>query len=398
MRNIIIILFILLPVPFLFINYAPFEDINSQLYITKHAIVLLGMLLCIIYKSPFKKVFKYEKPLIFNFFLFISYCITNWILLSNFNFKYLSYIFSIIIIVLLSISIGKMHKGFTLFKYIYYSLSILLISSIAYSLLFDINLNSNWTVLDGNVKTRWTFGFLHPGFLGSYAMLTGILSAYLIQSKQLKKRHAIITIFSFILIILTNTRNSFVALSIFLLVSYSSVTFKLFKIGLISSLVSILIILNVNPYLLNVISSGRYQLWIKHFEYNYESFNYFFGTGLGNARRIEYLLNNGEYYDQNTIFHLDNYYFEVFLQFGVLGIIFLFLIIRSIFNMIKKMKNIRMKRDAFAILFVILFFSFFDSSFLTTGNLISVILWPLLIFQLYQSRPNFQLGKIKSGN
>ena len=371
------------------INYILFEDVFESLYFFKHFIVVTIALLCILLESPFKKYRKNKRKLISLLFLFLLYCIMNLLLLSNFNPQYFSFISSIIILLFFSFAFSKIPEGVRLLKTTYYSMLLILIVTISISFIYGLPINTKWQVLDGSFKVRWNFGYLHPGYLSSYCLLTGLLANFFIKKKILSKKHNVIIIISLIIIVLTNTRNSLLSLVLYLLMSNLTISYTYLKVA--SFFVIVFVVNFINFESLNVFSSGRLELWFAHFIYNYDSFSLLWGTGFGNAKHLDVYGNYGE----NTIFHIDNYYFEILLQVGLVGLFLLLFILFAIYKLIQKNKNTSIKRDSFAIFFTLLFYGFFDSGFLTTGNIVPIILWPLLFSQ---TRINTVERTLKSEN
>ena len=376
MYRLLNILLFILPFPFILINYILFEDVYESLYLVKHFVILIITLFCVLLESPFKKYRKNKRILILLLFLFLLYCLMNLLLLSNFNFQYFSFISSIIILLFFSFSFSKIPEGLRFLKTTYYSMLLILFVTISISFIYDLPVNSKWQVLDGSFKVRWNFGYLHPGYLSSYCLLTGLLANFFINKKILSKKHNSIIIISLIIIALTNTRNSMLSLVLYLLISNLTVNYTYLKVACFFVIAFVANFINFE--LLNIFSSGRLELWLAHFIYNYDSFSLLWGTGFGNANHLDF----NKSFDENTIFHIDNYYFEILLQAGFVGFFLLLFILFAIYKLIKKNKNVSIKRVSFAIFFTLLFYGFFDSGFLTTGNIVPIILWPLLFSQL----------------
>lgn len=384
MKAIIKILLLLFPIPFMFSYYIPLVEFSSATYIMKHGLVLLILIISIIFHFPFKRLTNFKPYFFFSFSIFLIYLFLNLLFKSEFRYIYLFYLLSFIILFLLAFSLSRIKDSISLMKFPYYSFVILLFGTILYALFNDINVSSEWSTLNyGVTKTRWTFGYFHPGYFASFVMTCGILSHLLIKHKLISKWNYLIIIICFVLIYLSQSRNCLFSFSIFILISHSKSSFKLFKIIAISSSFILLSLLSTSWQYLNTVSSGRFSTWVANFVYNYDSFNLLTGTGLGKAKRIEFNSNYNVVSEHEMIFHVDNFYFEIFLQFGIIGLVLFIFVIMMLFKTVRRsFFNDYNKRVLIAILSTLIFYGFFDSSFFSTGNIVSVLLWTIFFVQL----------------
>lgn len=382
MKLIIKILLICLPLPFILSHYTFLKDYNGSFYILKHSIIILLFLVSSLYYMVYIRKInkKHILPLSF-FFLFFSYLIVNFLIRSNFNTMYISYILSFLILILLSLFLTRIDIGNTLLKLLYYSIAIIIFSAIAFSLLNEVELYAEWTdVSNGGTKRRWTFGFDHPGYFASFFYVLGILSILLIKGKVLVKAHYVILFLSLVLIFLSHTRNSFMALVLFILFSYSNKSFRFTKYLSILVFITFVVLISNDFNTINALSTGRFLNWATQLLYNYDQFSWFFGTGIGNAIRIDFHSNSGDVAAYEVMYHADNFFFDIFLQFGSIGLVLLIGFLLAILWIASKQQDTIVKRNIIAALFSMSFYSFFDSSLLSTGNLVSIVMW-LIVFQ-----------------
>ena len=150
----------------------------------------------------------------------MTYLFLNLFLKSEVRFIYVFYLLSYIVLFLFAFSLSRIINSISLMKFPYYSIVFLLFSTIIFSLVYDIYVYSEWsTLISGETKKRWTFGYYHPGYL-AFIMVCGILSHFLIKHNLISKWNYLIIIICFFIIYLTQTRNSLIAFSIFILISF----------------------------------------------------------------------------------------------------------------------------------------------------------------------------------
>jgi len=383
-RKILNILLFFLPLPFLASHYVIVADYSGLSYILKHVTVISVLIVALIVHVPFNRIRYYRAYFTISLALFISYLFINYILISKINIINSFYLLSYVVLFVYTYLLGRMKDALKLLLYPYYGLLLLLIITILTSIIFDVNLYSTWGMIDSTVlRKRWTFGYFHPGYFASFVMILGVLAHVLIKRELLSNLNYLVVIASLVLIYLSGTRNSFISYLIFLLISHSRASFRMMKAGfvLVAAIISIMLF---NSWgLINSLSSGRLSTWLTHLVYNGDSFNFLVGTGLGNAKRIEFASNWVGESEHDIVFHVDNFYFEIFMQFGIIGLFLFFGVILSLFVSIKKsgLKGYN-SRVLKALLLSLMFFGFFDSAFLSTGNLVPVLLWTIFFIQL----------------
>ena len=378
------LLLFFLPIPFVISFYLPTKNLISTAYLFKHTIVISLLIVSILIHYPFNKLTRFKPYFFASFTTFIAYLFCNLFLKSELKLLNIFYLVSFVILFLLAFVLSRLNNIRNILKFPYYGLITILLVTIVYSLINDINVYSEWaTISYGETKRRWTFGFFHPGYFASFLMLSGILSHFLIRHRIISRWNYLVVIISVILIFLSGTRNSFISLCIYLLVSHSSSTYYYFKFLAGFIFFILLAVVGVNWNYINILSSGRLSTWIAHFIYNLDSFNFLFGTGLGNAERIG-MASNTNYTSKNEmIFHIDNFYFEIFLQFGLIGLFLLIMVLMQLLKTIRKSCFTGYnRRVALALFYTLIFFAFFDSALISTGNLVSVILWIIFFTQL----------------
>jgi hypothetical protein len=382
MKLLVKIVLFLLPIPFVLIHYIPLNEWRYLFYFMKHSLVLLLFLFSSVYYIIYiSKIGKKSLIIFLLLLIFSTYLYLNLFLYSKYSFLYFNYISSFVILIITMLFISRINFQSSLLRPIYYSLMILLFFTITFALINDVYLYSEWNDVSSNgTKTRWTFGFDHPGYFASFFLTLAILSKILIDQNILHKIHYLVIPISFILIFLSYTRNSFIALIIFLLFSFSKKSYSLSKYLaiIITILFSLMLLNDFNN--MNAISTGRFMNWATQFLYNYDQFNWFFGTGIGNAERVGFVSNSEDIANYDVMFHADNFFFDIFLQFGLIGLFLLLLFLGGIFLVALNERDLLIKRNIVALLLSLSFYSVFDSALLSTGNLFSVVIW-MIVFQ-----------------
>ena len=384
MRFILKLLLFLLPLPFVASQYVLLSHYADYSYLLKHLLVIIVLLVAFLSHIPFKRIGKFRPYFFISFMIFGSYLVTNYFLKSDIYLTGSLYITSFFVLFIYAFLIGRLKNSHRLLSFTYFGLLFLLIVTITVSIFFDINLYSFWGMVDSNdIRKRWTFGYYHPGYFASFVMVCGIFAHVLIKQRAINSWNYLVVLLSTILIYMSGTRNSFISFLIFLSVSHSKFTFRLLKAGFLFGVSIVSIMLYFKWDLINALSTGRLSTWLSHLIYNSDSFSLLFGTGLGNAKRINFASNGGGESSHELVFHIDNFYFEIFLQFGLIGVVLMTLVIASLFVLIVKVRfSGYSQRVLYAVLVTLLFFGLFDSAFISTGNLVPVLLWPLFFIQL----------------
>lgn len=384
MRLVLKILLFLLPLPFLASHYVILSDYAEYSYLFKHLSVIGILVISLLSHIPFQRIRKFQPYFLISFILFAGYIVINYLWKSELYVTGSFYILSFFVLFIYAFLVGRSKDSLRLLVYTYYGLLLFLALTISVSLLFEVNLYSSWGMVDSDsLRKRWTFGYYHPGYFASFVMICGILAHVLIKQKVINKWNYIVVMLSFVLIYMSGTRNSFLSYFIFLAISHSRATFFMLKTGLSISIITVLFMLYKSWDVINSLSTGRLSTWLSHLIYNGDSFSLLFGTGLGNAKRINFASNGLGESTHEMIFHIDNFYFEILIQFGLVGFLLLVIVIASLFVLIRRRHLIGYRfRVLHAVLMTLLFFGFFDSAFISTGNLVPVVLWALFFIQL----------------
>ena len=228
-------------------------------------------------------------------------------------------------------------------------------------------------------RIRYKSIFENANELGSFGMLGYICSLALIYLEK-QKRNIIPISINIILIILSDSRTSLYAIIIFTVIilffyiynqkKYRILTTKVSTLLLFLSIPFIIIFLiykleNISLQYLDNILSGRIEIWISPFK----------GLDL-----ITLLFGRGSFSNYENP---HNYFIKSILSWGAIStIIFLFLIVLIIIDIINKSKNFKNEIQiykiynvSFAILITFLMVSVFESIFFNVGNLASLFLW-----------------------
>lgn len=380
----------ILPLPFVLSHYTLTENYGTLMYIVKHlSIITLLFLLKLIHLGLAEN--KRFKPYFFvSFTVFILYLIINYISKSELTLTKSLYIASFLVLFYTSFLFSRLPECWNYLRPSYYSLLIVLFVTILISYLGGLDLYEYYAVLDsGQDRKRWLFGYFHPGYFASFLLTVGVLGFNLIRHNLIAKTHYIVVFTAAFLIFLSGTRNSLITYFIVLFVSHSTRAFRLSKLLVLAGTLVSVLMLNNNWILLNRLSSGRLGTWVTHLALNSQDFNFLWGTGLGNAKRIEFKANGSGSGEQELLFHIDNFYFEVLLQFGIIGLGLLFLVIISLFIIVQRSRLAGFtRRFAYSLLIGLMFYGSFDSAFISTGNLVSVFFWLMFFTNLNMSKAN----------
>ena len=212
------------------------------------------------------------------------------------------------------------------------------------------------------LQSRLTLGFNHPGVLASH-LTTVMLSSF----KGF--RISVLFLLTIVIVYMTNAQNPLLALSIMF---FSGVIWRYFRTTVVLSLLSSIgLFLFYGQDRIDQLMSGRLTLWGLHLVHNLKGNLALFGTGPGNAVRLNL---DSSFFSNMSIesyFHVDNYWVEVLIEDGVIGVCLLLLfVVRGLY--LFRSKNMV---NAFILLLIVVIYSVFDSAFISTGSVFSVLVW-----------------------
>jgi hypothetical protein len=394
MHKIYNIIFFLIPFPFVLIQYRALSEWIQVFYYLKHIIILFLLIFVIfeILKLNISRLSTIKLKYFIVISIFVTYLIMNSFLFSSIKIKYILYLISIFLMFFFAININLLGNSLKKFKYLYSGLFFVLSVSIFFSFFQSEPLYSNWGVF-GQDRIRWLFGFFHPGYLASYFLVLAVLAIVLWKEQYLNTFSMLITLlYAFIIIFLTDTRNSLIPLTFFVLYSSTDLSRKTLKILSLAIIpIAIIYIATLDLNNLNQLSSNRFSIWATHLVYNAKVFSWLVGTGIGNAERINFVRNYDVENVDSGIFHVDNFYFEIFLQFGLIGVTLLIILLINFFLSInKKMNHFFIMQ---ALIIVVAFYGFFDSGLISTGNLVPLTIWALFFQLIYIKKKEGQKCK-----
>jgi hypothetical protein len=369
------IIFSVLPLPFVLVNYRPLFELYAYTYALKHTLFLLfcALLILELWKERYEKTLV-EKQVLISHISLVSYLFLNMLLMSTVSLTMLMYLISLLLFLPTVYLAGMKLDGWGGFKAQYYLLIILVPSLSIYSILTGENLFGTYSDLQGGVKVRWMFGFMHPGYFSSYFLIIYLLGTYLLIEKKIGKWNYVLLSLAVIVMFFSYTRNTILSVVLVTIWIYNPRSRFILRWGFVASLVVMSVCLLYDYKWLNAISSGRIGVWMSNFNHNLPNFSYLFGTGLGNAERLHYTESiHGE--EVGDIFHVDNFFLDIFFQFGMVGLALLGWVLYSIYNM----KGVRDVRNVGPFLLIIIF-SMFDSSLFSTGNLLSIVTWTVFFY------------------
>ncbi|HBY56706.1 MAG TPA: hypothetical protein DEG96_02405 [Candidatus Atribacteria bacterium] len=269
------------------------------------------------------------------------------------------------------------------------------------SIVFGIPLSeSTWA--SAMSRMRYTFGFRHPGYIATivFSLILMAWSLRLLSSEQKEKIiMSFVMIVGIIMLYLTASRTSLISLLFIIVVAAllnSGIRFSSFialsYLGLIF-LVSIFFIALLkypNPwYLFNKISSNRIIIWANSIWCNVTNnpWSFIWGGEQATLRSVSSL--SGE--NGSTItsvfgrYRLDSVYVDMFLMFGVIGLIlFVFIFIWLLKSLIRKRKDLEMNNKKIysfiiAVVIGILVTSISASWIPSMGNLINISILPIIL-------------------
>jgi hypothetical protein len=250
-------------------------------------------------------------------------------------------------------------------KYTFRITSILLLVTFLISWINGVSMFEVWA------RSRFIFGFDHPGYLGSL-MAVAVISSLSLVLKKGKKNYFDLTLLLIMVIflILNYSRNAIVVVIVYsvlllILKKYDKINLKLIYITLISIVVITFLVSFFFFDFINKVSSLRLSIWFKFIKDTLFSHgNIWFGHGIWMQKDKGIL----------SRMHVDNYNLEFIYESGIILYALFFISLNFIFIYLSRINNPYIKYSLASFVGIV-FYGFFDSSFLTFGSLISVYLW-----------------------
>jgi len=269
------------------------------------------------------------------------------------------------------------------------------------SVVFNIPLSeSTWA--SAMSRMRYTFGFRHPGYIATI-IFSLILMAWLLHlfSSEQKEKNimSFVAIFGIIMLYLTASRTSLISLLSIIVVAAllnSGIRFSSFialsYLGLVflASIFFVALLKYPNPwYTFNKLSSGRLVVWVNKIWCNITTnpWSFIWGGEQATSRGVSRL--SGE--DASMItsvfgrYRLDSVYVDMFLMFGVIGLIlFVFIFLWFLKSLLKKRRDLEMNYKKvysfiIAVVIGILVASISASWIPSMGNLINISVLPIIL-------------------
>jgi len=331
-----------------------FFNLNFSEYISiiemKHFMVILVSLFSI------KKIPKLKKEYLILLPLFLTY------LLYLFH-QYWMVFFQFCVLFFASISIAKIYRHDKVPASIFYLFLFmsLLIPFIDY--LFN---NSEFIINNIYGRERMLLGYFHPKEAGSVFFILATLFLFSREKKLNLIPNFLIHCFVIGVLLLIQSRN---ALMLYVLIILGNQFAK--RIGVLQFIVLATVLISTIFMLLyelsfdffDGISSYRLSRWQEMLNVS------FFGETL---EKLPY-----ENLNFNTKIHFDSFFVEILHEIGIFGLVNLLIGFILIINYIKEVEINGYSSSV--ILFSFLIYSLFDASVFSTGNLLNLYIWSLVI-------------------
>ncbi|SFU00743.1 hypothetical protein SAMN05444141_106165 [Pseudovibrio denitrificans] len=272
------------------------------------------------------------------------------------------------------------------------SLSLSLITFFFFHVANDLPLQTN---IYG--RTRWTFGFLHPGKLAQALFLVIVFIA--IYPRQLAARSTrmvffVMTVGSIIGILLTNTRLFSLALLIFATFRFAErvkkdqAIYLLLSVFFIFAFVGAVIASVTSEELLSFLTSGRFSWWMLALQTNLSETpirDFLFGVWGEPIGNLEVVYQRSA--EARGAFRVDNAFLETFILQG--GIV-LTLLIYAFFQL----SGLRKAYDLFNIGLwtILLIFLLSESGLFSIGNFYAFLCVALILHRIQHFTPTHKLA------
>lgn len=337
-------------------------------YYGKHAILLVFSIVVIIKEAKNLKEHLLRIPRVIHFFsgIFFVKTLINMFRIDDIRMMlYIIQDISIILFFYAILFIIDKEKFNHVQKYTFRLTSILLLATFIWSWINGITMFEVWA------RSRFIYGFDHPGYLGSL-MAVAIMSSFsVVLKKGVKNYFDMFLLFTMLVFLFLNySRNAILvvlvySLLLFVFIRYQKVNLKFIYITLISIVTITLLTSYFFFDFINTISSLRLSIWVNFLKDNlFSNNNIWFGNGIWIHE------------DKNILsrMHVDNYNLEFLYESGIILYTLFFICINFLFIYLSKINKPYIKYSIASFVGIV-FYGFFDSSFLTFGSIISVYLW-----------------------
>lgn len=262
--------------------------------------------------------------------------------------------------------------------------------SIFFIILFLMFINQGENIISNRyLRTRFVFGFVHPGMLAEGLLVLYIYTQFSKYNNYLFWK--IINFFFILIIFLTGTR-LVIFLTLIIFLSHFVITLrfeksvKYYLYFIINLIVIIFLIIGfiIDIFTMNQYSSGRFLIWAN-------TINQY----LVNSSLLENLLGSNSLYSnidnfykitELNITYFDNGILEILLYHGLIGFFFIYKLLRLI---IVNETNVFSYYKGPRLIFIILFFCFFEAGLFAPGNFLCVMLTPLIFLNSRVSSNRF---------
>ena len=406
--SLVIIIFILwtlmqliIPVKFLSFN------LLSSLEIFKTMVPAFGIILSFFLYYDKLRFDHLPKPLIiFLFFISISTILEYMFFSSNIKIfatpiMHMLWIFAMFIVVPSVFS--SLHKIRVFLRLIITTNIITLMIVLIFAVLVELKFEEIFK------EDRLTLFYGNPLYLGAifYSIFCCCSILLWMSNSKLEKLILILFInFSLIMLFFSFSRTFLLAalIGVIIFVYYNMKQFRdvfivIFTTLLITFIIGIIyanLFMNIDLYtILNSISSNRLFIWNLGLENKLDSWGIFFGEGFSKVPELlqhEQAYKDGQVVSTFQRFNIDNTYIEIFLNYGILGLITFVWGIRNIFgtNILHKIKSIQeyyplsgLYYLVFSILISIFFSALFYSHYPSLGNTINSAALPASLSILF---------------
>lgn len=381
-------LIIFITILFYLISLTKVQSFNS----IKYFLLPLIIVVFILHKQLKVKVIKkINFVFILQLFLFVLYPLlyTNYIFsLQTLSYSIISFLFIIVIFLIASVCNSK-NQVVEFNKRLFIVLSAFLI--VMYLLNFSslLSINNILNAFNLQDRSRATYGFIHPNFLGGACYINLLIFVYLLLNKQITRRKSIVyfTIIGFTILLLLNcgSRGAIFSFTIFItllivfkLIPKVNMLLRCVVLSLYGLIMVIAFRLLVGYNFTNLIdATNRSDNWSLSLNYMVNQANIYTGVGYVNPN-----------YFYNSVYKFlgtDNWFLYTFITQGIIGIIVvLAIIIVLLINAIK----IKHSNDRFfyiSFIFSFIFYSFFENIFFNPSLLISLYFW-IMLFMLSKQK------------
>lgn len=266
-------------------------------------------------------------------------------------------------------------------KIIYYTLLLLLLLTISYTII-----TGNWLTSAIAGRVRYLFGFSNVNRLGSLIFLLFNMGLFLLKN-AIKKREKVIIImgliFLTIILLLTDSRTPLFIIFI-QLATIIIMKVKLFKrinyyyvvvisIGVLFYIIRSNILSSTYYYVIDMALSGRLSNWA-NIIVNMKGYEFAFGI----TNESTYNIISDFYPEYKSGLYIDNFYIYYFFNNGLFGLTLLLAYFGHVFKLIRKHTNNTNKKILISLFWSTLIYGFFEGWLLSVNNITSILFWVFL--------------------